>query len=124
MGYRSEVKGLIYGTKEEMQAFKESIFDLYNQVREDFANEITDETNSEFELLYLNSPYTKWYDEYDEVQRWEEFYYLASQFGLNTEFIRIGENPEGDIEVNAHGMTCKYYLELIQRVDANFKEAL
>jgi len=124
MGYRSEVKGLIYGTKEEMQAFKESIFDLYNQVREDFANEITDETNSEFELLYLNSPYTKWYDEYEEVQRWEEFYYLASQFGLNTEFIRIGESSEGDIETFNDGDNCKYYLELVQRVDANFKEAL
>jgi len=124
MGYRSEVKGLIYGTKEEMQAFKESIFNLYNQVREDFTNEITDETNSDFELLYLNSPYTKWYDGYEEVQRWEEFYSLADEFGLNTEFIRIGESSEGDIETFNGGANCKYYLELVQRVDANFKEAL
>lgn len=120
MGYRSEVKGLIYGTKEEMQAFKESIFNLYNQVREDFGNEMTDETNSDFEILYLNSPYTKWYDGYDEVQRWNELYHLADEFGLNTEFVRIGESQEGDTEVIAHGMSCKYYLHLIQRVDANF----
>lgn len=120
MGYRSEVKGLIYGSKKEMQAFKESIFNLYNQVREDFADEITDEANSDFEILFLNSPHTKWYDGFEEVQRWNEFYGLAREFGLNTEFVRIGENAEGDIEIDAHGINCKYYLELIQRVDANF----
>ena len=120
MGYRSEVKSLIYGSKDEMRLFKESVFDLYNQVREDFNNEITDETNSKFELLYLNAPYTKWYEDYEEVQRWEKLYFLANEFGLNTEFTRIGESSEGDIEFLNDGMDCQYYLEIIQRVDANF----
>lgn len=119
MGYRSEVKGLIYGTADEMEAFKLACFDLYNQVREDFGDEITDESNDKFKLLYLNAPYTKWYDEYEEVQRWSELYDLARDAGLNVEFMRAGEE-QGDVEVDNSGESCEYYLEMVQRVDAHF----
>lgn len=119
MGYRSEVKGLIYGTADEMEAFKEACFDLYNQVREEFGDEITDESNDKFKLLYLNAPYTKWYDEYEEVQHWQEMYDLARETGMNVEFARAGEE-QGDVELDFSGKDCEYYLEMVQRIDAHF----
>lgn len=119
MGYRSEVKGIIYGTEQELKDFKEACFDLYNQVREEYGDEITDESNDKFKLIYLNAPYTKWYDEYEEVQHWNQLYALAQEAGLNTEFARAGEE-NGDIEVDYSGETCEYYLEVVQRIDAHF----
>jgi hypothetical protein len=122
MGYRSEVKSLIYGTPEEMKIFKESVFDLYNQVREDFDTDLTDHNNGKYEILYLNLSYMKWYDEYEEVQRWDELYQLADNFGLATEFCRAGEE-QGDVEVynSGHdGSRCEFYLEVIQRIEAHF----
>lgn len=116
------MKSLIYGTAEEMKAFKESLFDLYNQVREDFGNDLTDQKNDKYEILYLNLSYMKWYDEYEEVKRWDEFYHLADEFGLATEFIRVGEEM-GDVEEYNSGLrsdNCEYYLELVQRIDAHF----
>jgi hypothetical protein len=120
MGYRSEVKSLIYGTNEEMQAFKLACFDLYNQVREDFNNELSDEENIKYKMLYLNLSYVKWYDEYDEVQRWQELLNLAQQAGLSTEFVRIGESSEGDLEQDYFGDDCKYYLSVNMSIDADF----
>lgn len=122
MGYRSEVKGIIYGTEQELKDFKEACFDLYNQVREEYGDEITDESNDKFKLIYLNAPYTKWYDEYEEVQHWNQLYDLAQEAGLNTEFARAGEE-RGDIEVDYSGETCEYYLEVVQRIDAHFNRA-
>jgi len=122
MGYRSEVKSLIYGTAEEMKEFKMACFDLYNQVREDFGNDLTDEKNDKYEILYLNLSYMKWYNEYEEVQRWDEFYQLADEFGLATEFCRVGEEM-GDVEdynSGNNGGRCEYYLEVVQRIDAHF----
>lgn len=119
MGYRSEVKGLIYGTPADMALFKDVTSIVYRQVREDFGSEITDESNDKFELLYLNASYTKWYDEYEEVQNWQMLYDLARDAGLNVEFMRAGEE-HGDIEVDNSGDDCQYYLELVQRIDAHF----
>jgi hypothetical protein len=119
MGYRSEVKSLIYGTEQEIADFKAATFDLYNQVRAENGDEITDERNDKFKLIFLNAPYSKWYDEYEEVQHWHDLLDLAKEAGLCTEFVRIGESSEGDIETDYSGEKCEYYLEAVQRVEAN-----
>lgn len=117
MGYRSEVKGLIYGSEQEMQVFKESCFDLYNQIFEDFGDSVTIEKNKKYSFICLNLSYSKWYDDYDEVKHWKQLYDLAQQAELNTEFARVGEEW-GDIEVDNSGDSCEYYLEITQKVDS------
>jgi hypothetical protein len=119
MGYRSEVKSLIYGSPEEIKAFKLANFDLYNQVAEDFGTDITNQRNDEYEIIYLSLGYVKWYDEYKEVQHWHEFLQLALLSNLSIEFVRVGEEL-GDVEVDNGGESCEYYLEVVQQVNAHF----
>ena len=40
MGYRSEVKSVIYGTSNEVSAFKADNFDLFTKVCEEFGGDI------------------------------------------------------------------------------------
>lgn len=121
MGYRSEVKSLIYGTASQLGNFIDANHDLYKKVREDFNGSIKDmvkkyRDNKDLSIIYLKDDYTKWYDEYEEVQRWHELLDLAEQAGLSVEFIRIGESSEGDIEVYQSGNECVYYLETEMKI--------
>ena len=116
MGYRSDVKSVIYGTASQLGAFIDVNHDLYNQVRKDFGDNIKDIAkkglqDKDLSIIYLNCEYSKWYDEYEEVQRWHELLDSAEQWGLSTEFVRIGESSEGDIEISQRGVDCMYYLE-------------
>jgi hypothetical protein len=121
MGYRSDVKSLIYGTNAQLGAFIDANHDLYKKVREDFNGSIKDIVkkglqDKDLSIIYLKDEYTKWYDEYEEVQRWHELLDLAEQDGLSTEFIRIGESSEGDLEVYQSGDDCVYYLETEMKI--------
>lgn len=121
MGYRSEVKSCIYGEPSEMAKFKEAVFDLYNQVVEDFGNSLrTIKLDDTRELLYLDNDYAKWYDEFDEVQRWNELLELAVEANLNTEFVRVGEDSEGDIETDYTGDKNMNYLQPMTKIDVGF----
>jgi len=120
MGYRSEVKSIIYGTEDEMREFKEACFDLYNQVREEYATEVRTFTIKDKAFIYLDADYTKWYDEYEEVQHWNDLLDMAREAGLNTEFVRIGESSEGDIEVDYTGDDNLSYLTPRCTIDVGF----
>jgi hypothetical protein len=121
MGYRSEVKSVIYGEPSDMAKFKEAVFDLYNQVVEDFGSQLrTLKMGDKRELLYLDCDYAKWYDEFSDVQRWHEMLELAKEANLNTEFVRVGEDSEGDIEADYTGDKCMNYLQPMTKIDVGF----
>lgn len=121
MGYRSEVKSVIYGEPREVQLFKEACFDLYNQICEDYGDEVTTLSSPTRAFIYLNANYTKWYDEFDEVRRWHEFLDIANDVGLNTEFVRVGESSDGDIEQDYHGKNNLCYLSPKVSIDVGFE---
>ena len=119
MGYRSEVKSLVYGTSEQMAKFKTDNAELIEQLAEDFGLGVTTWAIAKYQMIYLSLDYSKWYDSYSEVIRWNNLLTLAQDAGLLTEFVRIGEDSEGDIET-AYTGDCEYYLQTECHIMANF----
>lgn len=119
MGYRSEVKSLVYGEVEAMAKFKTDNAELIEQLAEDFDENIEQLNNGHYEIIYLNLSYSKWYESYSEVIRWNNLLTLAQDAELITEFVRIGEDSEGDIETDYTG-DCAYYLQTECYIVANF----
>jgi hypothetical protein len=119
MGYRSEVKSLIYGSYDEMAKFKTDNAELCEQLAEDFGADIEQLNNGDYEIIYLDCSYSKWYDSYAEVIRWNNLLSLANEAELMTEFVRIGEEA-GDIEQEYSQTDCEYYLETVSTINANF----
>ncbi len=121
MGYRSEVKSVIYGEPAEVDKFMADNASALTKINEDFGNQIRALQGGGRKFIYLNCEYSKWYDEFDEVQRWHEFLELADAAGLNTEFVRVGEDSEGDIETDYRGDDCMNYLEPMTKIDVGFE---
>jgi hypothetical protein len=119
MGYRSEVKSLVYGTSEQMAKFKTDNAELIEALAEDFGADIEQLNNGVYEIIYLDLSYSKWYDSYSEVIRWNNLLTLANEAELMTEFVRIGEEA-GDIEQEYSQTDCEYYLETVSTINANF----
>lgn len=121
MGYRSEVKSVIYGEPREVQLLKEACFDLYNQITEAFGDALRQvNLSDDVSMIYLDCDYIKWYDDDEDVQRWHEFLDIASDVGLNTEFVRVGESSDGDIEQHFEGKNNRYYLTPKVSIDVGF----
>ena len=91
MGYRSEVKSIIYGDATKVEDFLRDNAETFNQLKEDFPTELSRFTRDTRLFIYLDCNYSKWYDEYEDVQRWHDFIEKAAEAGLCTEFVRIGE---------------------------------
>ena len=119
MGYRSEVKSLVYGEPEAMAKFMADNAELIEQLAEDFGSDLTQVNNGSYELIYLDCAYSKWYDSFSEVIRWNNLLSLANEAELMTEFVRIGEEA-GDIEQEYSQTECEYYLETVSTINANF----
>ena len=119
MGYRSEVKSLVYGEVEAMAKFKAENAELIEQLAEDFGENIEQINNGHYDIIYLNLAYSKWYDSYAEVKRWNNLLYIARDTEIMTEFVRIGEDSEGDIESDYQG-NVEYYLQTECHIVANF----
>jgi hypothetical protein len=120
MGYRSEVKSVIYGEPEAVDKFMALNVNALTKIKEDFGNQVRALKGNRRKFIYLDCEYSKWYDEFDEVQRWHEFLELADTAGLNTEFVRVGEDSEGDIETDYRGDDCMNYLEPMTKIDVGF----
>ncbi len=119
MGYRSEVKSLVYGTSEQMAKFKADNAELIEALAEDFGFDVKQWALGKYSMIYLSLDYSKWYDSYSEVIRWNNLLTLAQDADLATEFVRIGEDSEGDIETDYTG-DCAYYLQTECHIVANF----
>ena len=107
MGYRSQVRSLIYGSKEKLDEFLLlHTMILGSEVFRDFKDSLTrytintavysDELKkmvaSVVHVLDLRGDSWKWYEDYEDVKAWDDLVWEAQEFGLGTEFIRIGED--------------------------------
>lgn len=123
MGYRSQVRCLIYGPPDKINAmvvkhqleggqlfesfFKDSIsrYRAKRSIYDAEASRLTEPNGvsravwreEEVEVIDLSGDDWKWYDGYEDVQAWEEFMRSAADWDCSYEFIRIGEEP-GDVE--------------------------
>lgn len=115
MGYRSQVRSLIFGSPEKLDVFittntlitqhpalkKETGF-KENLKRYSVEIEIYNSETSSFDkkiihVLDLYGDSWKWYEGYGDVQAWTNLTEQAQEFGLDHEFLRIGEETN-DIE--------------------------
>lgn len=129
MGYRSEVKSVIYGKPSQMEKLKKIFSDEYNQLCADFTPELDGDNHvctnltyfeqSELGFIYLNLEYAKWYECFSDVKHWDEFLKLAQQLELSTEFVRIGEE-DNDIETMYFGEDCKYFISPVSSIYVTF----
>jgi hypothetical protein len=105
MGYRSEVKAVVYPTNRQQNK------DKYEQLRFLMGTtfkDVFDEWSNHFRwndkqyVLVFEAEDVKWYETYPEVQRIEAFLDEVRDLEYETEFVRVGEE-EGDIETNYSG---------------------
>jgi len=120
MGYRSQVRSLIYGDPDKLQALvtkhmleggmafaDKSGLRRYRMTRkvytatDDHDGRAYEWVDHEVEVLDLYGDDWKWYPDYPDVQEWERLLADAPEFDLSTEFVRIGEETE-DIEQSSH----------------------
>lgn len=103
MGYRSDVKSLIYGDVEPMKVFMVKTKMLSpNNALEMFKDNIKVEAiklsaTDELLCIELHCDCAKWYDSYEDVQAWEALLKEVEKDGLDYEFVRVGEE-NGDVE--------------------------
>jgi hypothetical protein len=103
MGYRSDVRAVIYGPSDTLQRFVTSakLDNTHKKVFEYFADSLRVYTVDGRSMLDLECGDVKWYDDYEDVRAWHDFMDLvdtdATWDGLEYEFVRVGEE-DGDIE--------------------------
>lgn len=122
MGYRSQVRSLIYGPKEKIDEFLFTHTTIITNIaltdhglkgalsRYTVSVEKLNTTSQEVEetiyhVIDLSGDAFKWYETYEDVQAWDELLKEAEDFGLKTEFIRIGEDS-GDVDVRRSDSNC------------------
>ena len=122
MGYRSSVKACVYGeaekvelyiVKHKMECADKTVFKLFNELNgvEDadppikiIEKEMIDwhaehvEGQKRKTIMYkivdLEEDDVKWYDDYEDVKAWHKFMEEAEEFGLQYEFVRVGESTD------------------------------
>jgi hypothetical protein len=115
MGYRSDVRSIIYGDPDKVdvlvakyQLLSRSDDSIFEDVRVyDIRRQGAQITNPaemqpgpvEHEVIVqrcidLDGQDWKWYDDYPSVKQWNAMLAEAAEMELNTEFIRIGEETE------------------------------
>ena len=110
MGYRSQVRCLIYGTKDNLDAYiTEASLITESTVFREFKESLTRYTTKvyysrlngpEEEIIQVLDLYCddwEWYESYPDVQAWMKFMEESAEADLQYEFVRVGEN-DNDIE--------------------------
>ena len=115
MGYRSDVKALIYPLGGEHNLleydklkllFNTTFQDVFEAWGEDYFS-----WNDKHRVLEFDANSVKWYDSYPEVQRLTKFLSEVHELGYEYEFMRIGEEDD-DIETDNSGDAENYmYVE-------------
>lgn len=103
MGYRSEVRAIIYGNEQDLSAHILGQVILLNSLTigelKDYLKRyvVQHKEDEELSVLELHMSNIKWYSDFKYVTQWMEFMKQSTTMNLQYEFIRIGEEP-GDIE--------------------------
>lgn len=124
MGYRSDVSIAIYAPEAEMTAFiaaqklkhagwlkdEHSIKPFRRSYYDAETNQVQERTWEPL-WMYLAADFesVKWYTEFEDVAYWHACLDDATELGLNTEFVRIGEEYD-DVEVDFNGDAVEYFL--------------
>lgn len=122
MGYRSDVRAIIYGPTDVMQRFVTAakLSEEYKQIfTEFFVAELRIFTvnagaSDAWSVLEIACEDVKWYEDYPDVKMWHSFMRSVEDEDdwkeLNYEFVRIGEE-DGDVEY-ARSCDCDYILSV------------
>jgi len=122
MGYRSEVVIIVYGDEENMVAFKKTYDEAYAKLPELEQGWINDCIKADDRNGFDDGRFTfvaedvKWYEGYVHVDFFIELLEQVDDLGVNSEFIRIGED-NGDVETEYQGGDCEYYLGVTRMID-------
>jgi hypothetical protein len=106
MGYRSDVKALIYPVSGETNLLEyEKLKTLMNTTFKDVFEAWDDEYfkwNDKCRVLEFSAESIKWYDSYPDIQKFTNFLEEVRELEYEYEFIRLGEDMD-DIEEDSTG---------------------
>jgi hypothetical protein len=106
MGYRSDVKALIYPVSGEHNLLNyDKLKTLMNTTFKDVFDAWNDEYfkwNDENRVLEFSADSIKWYDGYPDVARFTRFLNEVQELEYEYEFIRLGEDMD-DVEEDSTG---------------------
>jgi hypothetical protein len=132
MGYRSNVKALIYPDAPEDPMSVTNVQDYYTEKYEMlkvlmkttfghltcegmwFANQF--EFDDKRDRLIFTAEDVKWYDSYSDVIAFHTFLNDVTELGYCTEFIRIGEETD-DIQQDFTGTNIEYRLRVSRAIE-------
>jgi hypothetical protein len=106
MGYRSDVKALIYPANGDQNLleydklkllFNTTFQDVFTAWGEDYF-----EWDDRHRVLMFDANSVKWYDSYPEIKTFVKFLADVQELGYEYEFIRIGEEDD-DVETDSTG---------------------
>lgn len=91
MGYRSDVRSVIYGGEDAMIEFMKENESLLSVVKG--AGIVEQALSGDDVVLHLHGESIKWHEDFPEVVAWNKLLDLAEESGLAYELIEIGEDP-------------------------------
>ena len=115
MGYRSQVKSVIYQTKDKFDKFYKDNTEEINYFMHEFGC-MSVAKKDNYEVLFLDFDEIKWYDSFPEVIAWKAFLAKAEEEGMLYEFVRLGED-DSDVEIDyGTNDSGNYILELERHI--------
>jgi hypothetical protein len=122
MGYRSDVKALIYPSGGEHNLleydklkllFNTTFQDVFTSWGEDYF-----EWDDRHRVLMFDANSVKWYDSYPEIKTFVKFLADVQELGYEYEFIRIGEEDD-DVETDSTG-DAENYMYVSRSIEVQF----
>ena len=131
MGYRSEVRSLIYGPPDKVQAFWVKHKLLNNPALEGFGQDLSRydvDSGDGVSVIDLWGDSWKWYEDYPDVAGWMAMLHeiddeLPGTEELNYEFARVGEDYN-DVVFDTGGQGVEYWLGFRREIAADIPTKL
>lgn len=121
MGYRSELKVLIYPQSGEDNLMEyERLKTLMNTTFKkvlDYWEDPYFTWDDKHRMLMFSADHIKWYESYPEVAEFEQFIDMIDGLGYEYEFMRLGENDD-DVETRSSN-DANWYLSLRRSIEVD-----
>ena len=122
MGYRSDVKALIYPVSSEHSLIEYDKLKLlmnttFKHVLDSWGNE-SFSWDDKHRILVFNANSVKWYESYPEVDMFPKFLEDVHELEYEYEFIRLGEEDD-DVEEDSTG-DAQGYMYVSRTIEVNF----